>query len=281
MVNTNNSTTSNQSSTIEIFNYNSKEIRIITIKGEPWFVAIDLCNLLGISDPSSALRRLDDDEKLTRTLYWSGQNRQMTIISESGMYSLVLTSRKEEAKKFKKWITSEVLPSIRKTGKYSIPELDTTDGQEVLDASDKDLANFTEKYDTLATRYESEGRHKLAQAMRGALGNILIKYQQKLLYGANTEIGQCEGAVDVAIRLGYVVPPNLESTLGKAVQKDCPDLVKDFRNKRYSLKTGKNIRVLMYPEYNRRVEIAVANYCEKKGMEQLVSTYYEITTWDR
>ena len=106
---------------IKIFeNAEFGKVRTLEINGEPWFVAGDVCSCLALSDVGQAVSRLDEDEKLTRTLYVSGQNRSVWTINESGLYALVITSRKPEAKAFKKWITSEVLPSIRKTGFYSM-----------------------------------------------------------------------------------------------------------------------------------------------------------------
>lgn len=94
-------------------------IRTLTINGEVWFVGKDVATALGYSDTDQALRRhVDDEDKLTRNFDGSGQNRSMTIINESGVYSLGLSSKLPTAKKFKRWVTSEVLPSIRKTGKY-------------------------------------------------------------------------------------------------------------------------------------------------------------------
>ena len=100
------------------FSFPTHALRVEMIDGEPWFVASDVCESLGLDDTSKACSRLDDDEKLTRTMFVSGQNREVLIINESGLYSLILTSRKPEAKKFKKWVTADVLPAIRKTGRY-------------------------------------------------------------------------------------------------------------------------------------------------------------------
>ncbi|WP_075209118.1 phage antirepressor KilAC domain-containing protein [Cytobacillus solani] len=98
--------------------FESSEVRIVEIKGNPWFVAKDVSNILGFRDPYAATRGLDEDDKLLHTLCVGGQNRETTIINESGLYSLVLKSNKPEAKVFKRWVTNEVLPSIRKTGGY-------------------------------------------------------------------------------------------------------------------------------------------------------------------
>lgn len=105
--------------------FNSPEfgaIRTIEKDGEPWFVGKDVAAILGYGDTDQALRKhIDDEDKLTRRFDGSGQNRQMTIINESGLYSLVLSSKLPTAKKFKRWVTNEVIPSIRKTGSYSVP----------------------------------------------------------------------------------------------------------------------------------------------------------------
>lgn len=99
------------------------EVRIIEIDGEPWFVGKDVASKLGYKDTSDALKNhVDDEDKLTRCFADSGQNREMYIINESGLYSLVLSSKLESAKKFKRWITSEVIPQIRKTGAYHVPQ---------------------------------------------------------------------------------------------------------------------------------------------------------------
>ena len=100
-------------------------IRTVTKDGEPWFVAADVCKSLDIGNSRQALTRLDEDEKgviLTDTL---GGEQQMSIINEPGLYSLVLGSRKPEAKAFKRWITHKVIPQIRKTGAYLSPVIDS------------------------------------------------------------------------------------------------------------------------------------------------------------
>jgi len=102
----------------------TKEIRTVQRGADALFVAKDICDVLEIGNPSQALSRLDDDEKddiiLNDTV---GKRQGYSVVTESGMYSLVMTSRKPEAKAFKKWVTSEVIPSIRKTGTYSVTRL--------------------------------------------------------------------------------------------------------------------------------------------------------------
>lgn len=106
----------------EITIFNSQEfgnIRIVTIDGEPWFAGRDVAASLGYKDAADALKKhVADEDKLTRCFADSGQNRQMYIINESGLYALIFGSKLESAQRFKRWVTSEVLPTIRKTGGY-------------------------------------------------------------------------------------------------------------------------------------------------------------------
>ena len=95
------------------------KIRTIPRDDGPWFVAADVCRALELSDVSMSLKRLDDDEKGTSSVGTPGGDQQMSIISEPGLYALVLSSRKPEAHAFKRWITHEVIPALRKTGHYS------------------------------------------------------------------------------------------------------------------------------------------------------------------
>jgi len=104
--------------TITPFSFNGAEVRAITKDGEPWFVAADVCRVLEISNSRDAVSSLDDDEKGVATTDTLGGAQSLNIISESGLYALTFKSRKPEAKAFKKWVTNEVLPAIRKTGSY-------------------------------------------------------------------------------------------------------------------------------------------------------------------
>lgn len=103
---------------IKLFEYQQKQVRTFLIKKRIWFAAKDVCDVLGIGNNRDALARLDEDEKGVVSTDTLGGEQSLSIVSESGMYSLVLGSRKPEAKAFKKWITSEVLPQIRETGRY-------------------------------------------------------------------------------------------------------------------------------------------------------------------
>lgn len=101
---------------IQIFNFQSNEVRVVKDgNGDPWFVAKDICDVLGMTNPTAAIAALDEDE---RSKFFLGRQGNTNIINESGLYALVIRSNKPNARKFRKWVTSEVLPSIRKHGGY-------------------------------------------------------------------------------------------------------------------------------------------------------------------
>lgn len=103
---------------VQVWNYEGAEVRTVQIDGEPWFVLTDVCRELEISNSRMAADRLENDELMSVKLTSGGQRREMTIVNESGLYTVILRSDKPQAKPFRKWVTSEVLPSIRKHGAY-------------------------------------------------------------------------------------------------------------------------------------------------------------------
>lgn len=106
---------------LQVFNYEANEVRTVIINGQPWWIAKDICSILGQSNTTVALERLDADEVTKFNL--GGLAGEANLVNEAGMYSLILGSRKPEAKAFKRWITHEVIPSIRKHGLYAKDEL--------------------------------------------------------------------------------------------------------------------------------------------------------------
>ncbi|MBR2518378.1 MAG: toxin Bro, partial [Selenomonadaceae bacterium] len=109
-----------------LINFNNADfgnVRAMLIDGEAWFVGKDVAEALGYEAPRNAIKKhVDAEDKLTHQISASGQNRNMTLINESGMYALVFGSQLDSAKKFKRWVTHDVLPSIRKTGSYSVQD---------------------------------------------------------------------------------------------------------------------------------------------------------------
>lgn len=107
---------------VQVWNYESSEVRTVQVNGEPWFVLADVCKVLEISNSRNISSRLEPDEKGVTLVDTLGGTQQMTIINESGLYTVILRSDKPQAKPFRKWVTSVVLPSIRKTGSYSVQQ---------------------------------------------------------------------------------------------------------------------------------------------------------------
>ncbi|MFC9786470.1 BRO family protein [Rhodococcus sp. NPDC127528] len=127
------------------FTYEDAQVRVLEVAGEPWFVLTDLCAVLGLGSPHKVAERIDADARnLAPVIDSRGRTQQATIVSESGMYEIVIRSDKPEAAAFRRWITSDVLPSIRKTGSYgAVPELS---GPELMAAA------LVEAQQTLAAR---------------------------------------------------------------------------------------------------------------------------------
>lgn len=125
-------------SDVEVFQFpaTGQQIRMVLRGDEPWFIGRDACSVLALAKPENSLALLDEDEKDTHTVGTPGGPQVVTLINESGLYSLILRSRKKEAKVFKRWITHEVLPAIRKTGSYgltpatpALPDMRTPEGR--------------------------------------------------------------------------------------------------------------------------------------------------------
>lgn len=109
-------------SALDIFNYDGAQVRVVMIDGEPWFVLADLATVLDIASVARLASRLDEGVRRTHPLQTPGGIQQMTVVNEPGMYEVVIRSDKPEAVSFRRWITGEVLPTIRKTGSYSAPK---------------------------------------------------------------------------------------------------------------------------------------------------------------
>lgn len=178
---------------IQIFNYSGNEVRTIQKDGEPWFVLKDVCAVLGISKYRDTAARLDADERGSVELDTPGGMQNMTIINESGLYNVILRSDKPEAKPFRKWVTTEILPSIRKHGAYmtentlenmiASPEF----GIKLLTA----LQEEREQRVKLEAKVESDAPKVLfADAVNASHTTILVGELAKLLKQNGKDIGQ-------------------------------------------------------------------------------------------
>lgn len=138
---------------LQVFKYGNNDVRTVEMNGEPWFVLKDVCRVLGLSDTGRTAERLDSDELTRTTLVSGGQNREMICISESGLYNVILRSDKPAAKPFRKWITTEVLPAIRKNGGYIAGQETMTDAElmsQALLVAQRTLEARTKRLEELA-----------------------------------------------------------------------------------------------------------------------------------
>lgn len=140
----------------EIFNFHGQDVRTVTINNEPYFVGKDVAGILGYQNGSRDVNRhVDEEDKLKYRFGTSGQDREMIVINESGLYSLILSSKLPQAKEFKRWVTSEVLPTIRKHGMYATDQL--------LNDPDLAIAAFQALKDERAKVVKLEAELALAQ----------------------------------------------------------------------------------------------------------------------
>ena len=181
---------------LQIFSYEGNEVRTVAKDGEPWWVLKDVCDVLELSNPSMIADRLDDDEKIKvdpKQYLGSRSNEPVTVISESGLYNVILLSRKPEAKTFKRWITRDVLPSIRKHGAYMTPgKL-----EEVMNDPDAWITMLTALKEERAAKNrllleaeQNQPKVIFADAVSASEGTILIGELAKILKGNGVEIGQ-------------------------------------------------------------------------------------------
>lgn len=177
---------------IQKFDFKGALLRTLTDEaGEPWFVAKDVCDILGHSNVSMALDRLDDDE---RSKFNLGRQGETNIVNEAGLYALVLGSRKPEAHEFKRWVTHEVLPQIRRTGGY-IPASETDDdmtilakavmiGQRTMEEQKRRIAEQQSRI------VELEPKARFADAVAASDGTCLVGELAKMLRQNGMDIGQ-------------------------------------------------------------------------------------------
>lgn len=181
---------------LQVFSYEGNEVRTVQKGDETWWVLKDVCDVLQLSNPSMIADRLDDDEKVKvdpKQYLGSRSNEPATVISESGLYNVILLSRKPEAKKFKRWVTHEVLPTIRKHGAFLTPQKI----EEVLLNPDTIISLATqlkaeqEQRRALESKVEQDKPKVLfAAAVESSHTSILIGELAKLLRQNGIEIGQ-------------------------------------------------------------------------------------------
>lgn len=171
---------------IQVFEYQNNKVRTVDMDGEAWFVLKDVCEVLNIADHKVVVRRLDEDEVCQTPLTDSmGRQQSTTIINESGLYHVILRSDKPEAAPFRRWVTNDVLPAIRKTGSYNAPQLTRSQllataliaAHEELEEKDKQIAELTPK-------------GIFADAVSASSQSILVGEMAKLLSQNGIQMGR-------------------------------------------------------------------------------------------
>ena len=195
---------------IQIFkNDRFGEVRTMVINGEPWFVGKDVASVLGYSCPRNAIAiHVDSEDKTNALIQCPGSNykSKTTFINESGLYSLILSSKLPQAKEFKRWVTNEVLPQIRKTGGY-IPLNDCEDSADIMARALMIAQRTIEQKDALLEMQKPKVR--FAEAVTGSDGSILIGELAKLITQNGYEIGRTR-LFDWLRRNGYLFKNSTE-----------------------------------------------------------------------
>lgn len=193
-------------SAVELFAYADHQVRVVLVDGEPWFVLADLARVLEIVDVSRLASRLDDEVRQTHPISDSlGRTQQTTVVNEPGMYEVVIRSDKPEAVAFRRWITSEVLPAIRRTGSYSTspapalegPELlahAVIEAQKMLAAADKRIAELEPKAEVADKLLDAEGDLSVRDAAQ-SLTRAGIKLGERRLFAELDRRGWIRRAV--------------------------------------------------------------------------------------
>ena len=177
---------------VQLFTFENQKVRTLTIDDEPYFVAKDVATILGYnSNPAKAIRdHVDDEDKGVNETFTPGGKQKITIINESGLYSLILSSKLPNAKKFKRWVTSEVLPTIRKHGAYLTDQkaIDITTNKEGLASLLKQAADQLEQKDIQIKKMQPKAL--FADTVSASDDTILIGELAKILRGKGIQIGQ-------------------------------------------------------------------------------------------
>ena len=172
---------------LQLFNFENNQVRTLLINDEPWFVGKDVAEILGYSNPRDALSKHVDSEDKNSVAIHDGNkgNPNLTIINESGVYALVFSSKLQSAKKFKHWVTSEVLPTLRKTGSYATPQLT---GEELMAKA------LIEANSVLARQSKQLEEQKpkvlFADSVIASKGSILVRELAKLIKQNGYDIGE-------------------------------------------------------------------------------------------
>lgn len=186
-------------------------VRAVTLEGEPWFVAADVCRALGLGNSSDVIKRLDEDERTLVSIEGASNGLPVNAVNEPGLYALILGSRKPEAKAFKRWITHEVIPSIRKTGGYIAGQETMDDDQLLANAlmvAQRKIAERNKQLEAANAKIQADAPKVLfAETVEKAEGDILVRQLAKLMVQRGYDTGE-KRLYDLLRRDGFVIKAN-------------------------------------------------------------------------
>lgn len=186
-------------------------VRAVTLEGDPWFVAADVCRALGLGNSSDVIKRLDEDERTLVSIEGASNGLPVNAVNEPGLYALILGSRKPEAKAFKRWITHEVIPSIRKTGGYIAGQETMDDDQLLANAlmvAQRKIAERNKQLETANAKIQADAPKVLfAETVEKAEGDILVRQLAKLMVQRGYDTGE-KRLYDLLRRDGFVIKAN-------------------------------------------------------------------------
>ncbi|MEV8166179.1 Bro-N domain-containing protein [Rothia kristinae] len=240
---------------MDLFKYQDTTVRTITEDDQPWFVLADLCKVLGVRNARDVAARLDDDQKGVGQIDTPGGKQSMTIVNESGMYDVVLRSEKPEARPFRRWVTSEVLPTIRKTGSYG-----------------KTLE--LEEHKTKARIFESRAQMELCQAAKGLISADHLEAKARIILARG--MGEAP-ELDPTRRPLYTQDYLRERGLsGRALKSAAPTFGKRVKAAYLALRGEEPGKYALTLTNGRIAQVNAYTEADRDLMDQIWCQYYEV-----
>lgn len=245
---------------IQVFEYQNNKVRTVDVDGEAWFVLKDVCEVLHLGTTAKVAERLDDDEKGMNQIHTPGGTQNVTVVNESGLYHVILRSDKPEAAPFRRWVTNDVLPAIRKTGSYNAPQLTRSQllataliaAHEELEEKDKQIAELTPK-------------GVFADAVSASSQSILVGELAKLLSQNGINIGQ-NRLFDWLRRNGYLIKDPKRSDYNLPTQRSMEMGL--FEIKETTIQHSDHISINRTPKISGRGQVYFVNLFLKAKKNQ-------------
>lgn len=245
---------------IQVFEYQNNKVRTVDVDGEAWFVLKDVCEVLHLGTTAKVAERLDDDEKGMNQIHTPGGTQNVTVVNESGLYHVILRSDKPEAAPFRRWVTNDVLPAIRKTGSYNAPQLTRSQllataliaAHEELEEKDKQIE-------------EMKPKALFADAVSASKKSILVGEMAKLLSQNGINIGQ-NRLFDWLRRNGYLIKDPKRSDYNLPTQRSMEMGL--FEIKETTIQHSDHISINRTPKISGRGQVYFVNLFLKAEKNQ-------------